>query len=257
MFNEEKASYSTVNTARSALSTFLWNDDGLTIGKFSSVRRFMKGIYELRPPTPKYDFVWDVNIVLDYLVLFHPVQELPLCQLTFKLVMLLALVSAQRAQSLHLLNLENLIIKDNMVYCIIPGIIKQSSSRRKNPLIILKPFADQPALCVVNTLKEYLNRTKPLRKDAKKLFISFQKPYAAVSKETISRWLKMVLQEAGVDVDIFTAHSTRAASVSAAKRNGVAIEEILRTAGWANNSVFASFYDKPIQVDGFGNKLMA
>ena len=55
-----------------------------------------------------------------------------------------------------------------------------------------------------------------------------------------------VSAKAGIDVEIFKAHSTRAASCSRAKNDGIPIENILRTAGWANNSTFEKFYDKII-----------
>ena len=95
-------------------------------------------------------------------------------------------------------------------------------------------------------LKEYIRRTESIRKNEKQLFISFHKPYAAVARSTISRWLKDVLYEAGIDVGTFKAHSTRAASCSRAKKDGVPIEDILRNAGWANDSTFKKFYNKAI-----------
>ena len=253
LFNDEEASYSSVNTARSALSSFLWNESGLTIGKFNSVRRFMKGVYELRPPMPRYSFVWDVNIVLNFLKIFVPVRELPLCQLTFKLVMLLAITSAQRVQSLQLLNVDNIFVNGDIIYCVIDGLLKQSSIKRKNPLIVLKSYEVDPDICVVSSMKEYLRRTQTLRKNEKQLFISYQQPHSGVSKDTISRWIKMVLCEAGVEMDTFSAHSTRSAAASAAKRNGVDVEEILRAAGWASNAMFANFYNKPIQGCAFSD----
>ena len=98
-------------------------------------------------------------------------------------------------------------------------------------------------------MKEYLKRTHKIRKNESQLFISFQKPYHAVSKATISRWLLAVMREAGVDVEEFKAHSTRAACTSAAKRCKVDMDEILRSAGWKNNRTFAKFYDKVIHED--------
>ena len=59
--------YSAINTARSALSSFITSEAGITIGNFPSVKRFMKGVFALRPSLPRYEFIWDVNIVLDYL----------------------------------------------------------------------------------------------------------------------------------------------------------------------------------------------
>ena len=49
---------------------------------------------------PRYAAVWDVNQVLDYLKTLYPVHEISRKSLTLKLTMLLALVTAQRGQSL-------------------------------------------------------------------------------------------------------------------------------------------------------------
>ncbi len=79
-----------------------------------------------------------------------------------------------------------------------------------------------------------------------RLFISYKKPYGAVSKDTISRWISVVMQQAGVDVAQFKPHSTRAASVSAADKLGVPIAEIIKTAGWSNETTFRKYYNKPL-----------
>ena len=72
------------------------------------------------------------------------------------------------------------------------------------------------------------------------------KPHKEVSKATISRWIKCLLSEAGIDTDIFSAHSTRAASSSAAKASHVPINDILKTAGWSSERTFAKHYCVPI-----------
>ena len=38
--------------------------------------------------------------------------------------------------------------------------------------------------------------------------------------------------ETGVNIDLFKAHSTRAASVSEAKQSNIPVEHILKLAGW-------------------------
>ena len=88
--------YSAINTARSALSSFITNEAGTTIGNFPSVKRFMKGVFALRPSLPRYNFIWDANIVLEYLKIFYPYEGMSLFIPTHKLVMLLALATAQR-----------------------------------------------------------------------------------------------------------------------------------------------------------------
>ena len=68
---------------------------------------------------------------------------------------------------------------------------------------------------------EYLERTQEIRK-LLSLFISWVKPHIAVSQDTISRWIKSVLKEAGINLEDFSAHSVRGASAFAAFASGVA-----------------------------------
>lgn len=67
---------------------------------------------------------------------------------------------------------------------------------------------------VVTTLNEYLTRTKFARetRSCSQLLLSYVKPYGLVSRDTISRWIKLVLQSSGINVNIFKPHSTRSAS---------------------------------------------
>ena len=58
-------SYSSINTARSALSSILPSIDGIPVGQHPLVIRFLKGVFESRPAMPRYTAVWDVNQVLD------------------------------------------------------------------------------------------------------------------------------------------------------------------------------------------------
>ena len=238
-------SYSAINSARSALSAILCNDNGVTIGKFNSVKRFMKGVFEQRPPMPRYSTIWDANTVLNYLKVFYPYDDLPLSQLTYKIVMLLALASSQRAQTLHAINVKDVIFYDNLVEIPIFSLLKQTTARNRKFVIRLKSFEQDYSLCVVQILRVYIERTARIR-TGDQLFISYQKPHNVVSKETISRWLKLVLFEAGIDVSHFKAHITRAASVSRAKKDSVNVNEILQAAGWSNSRTFHRFYDKVI-----------
>jgi integrase len=65
-----------------------------------------------------------------------------------------------------------------------------------------------------------------------------------VTTNTIARWLKTVLRNSGVNTDVYSAHSTRAASTSAAAANGCTFDEIMTHVGWSNANTFATFYNK-------------
>ena len=63
---------------------------------------------------------------------------------------------------------------------------------------------------------------------------------------TLSRWLKIVMLESGIDTSYFKAHSTRAAATSNAYNSEMPIDEIISIAGWANARTFQLFYNKVV-----------
>ena len=94
--------------------------------------------------------------------------------------MLLALRTAQIAQTLHKINVNNLIFGNDLV--VIPIVCLLKHSTPKNRKMTLKSYSECPAIYVVKVLKEYIEKTKDLRKNGNQLFISYNRPHAAVSK---------------------------------------------------------------------------
>ena len=106
-------------------------------------------------------------------------------------------------------------------------------------------------------MKAYLDGTSALRGGAQQLFVSYSKPFKSVSRDTISRWVKTVMQKSGIDVNLFKQHSTRAAATSKAYFKSVPLEHILSAAGWSSSDTFAKFYKKPvINTDSFSTVLL-
>ena len=247
---EHGLGYSSLNVARSAIASFVVLKDGASVGCHPMITRFLKGVFTLRPPAPRYNRIWDVKLVFDVLRKWAPAPTLDLKYLTLKLVMLVALVSAQRGQTLHKLRLDHMYCKGSTFFFEISDLIKQSRPGHTGLTVALKAYPADRRLCVFTYLKLYLSRTEQLRRQTggttNQLFISFKKPHAAVSKDTIARWINMVLSHAGVDIGHFKPHSTRAASTSAASRLGVPLPDILRTAGWSNEATFQRYYNKPL-----------
>ena len=163
------------------------------------------------------------------------------------------LLSGQRGQTIHLLNLDGLnIIDDTCIFQHIPTcmfhmtlayslLAKTSKPGSRATVLTFKEYTENHAVCPVLTLKEYLAQTKLLRKDEKQLLISYQKPHKAISRDTILRWVKMGLSAAGIDTAVFTPHSTRAASTSKAKAQSVSMDIIMSLAGWSKATTFQRF----------------
>jgi hypothetical protein len=93
----------------------------------ATIIRFLKGVYNLRPPKPKYAKTWDVSIkVLLFLQKLSPAECISLKELTLKLAMLIALFSACRVQSLHLLSTVNIQKSFKSYTVFFEGLIKQN-----------------------------------------------------------------------------------------------------------------------------------
>lgn len=240
---ESGAQYSTLNSCRSALSLIF----GKNVGSDDRIQRFLKGVFKLRPPLPRYDVTWDTSLVLNTLAGWYPNENLPFDKLTKKLCTLLALVTAHRAQTLSKINIKNIATNSSEIIIKITDLIKTSRPGSSQPTLCLPFFLDKPEICPAKTLTMFLEKTKDLRTSHEYLFISIKKPHKKVTAQTISRWIKSTLANSGIDVTIFSGHSTRHASTSKAFGAGVSLDIIRKTAGWGpNSSVFARFYNRVI-----------
>ena len=126
---EKNLSYSSLNTARSALSTIV-TVDGMPIGSHPLVERFLKGVFNLRPLVPRYKKVWDVSIVLRFLKTLSPVASLSLKNLSLKLVMLL------------------MSTYDSSIVFTFSKPLKQSNPRTQVKPMVLKAHTYDESLCV-------------------------------------------------------------------------------------------------------------
>ena len=179
--------------------------------------------------------------------------------------MLIALLSGQRCQTIHALDISDMqvVSQPNLQYVFqINKLLKTSRPAKHFSHLVLQAYPTDEQLCIFKTIQVYLAKMKPLRGKHTQLLISYQKPHKPVSTDTIARWLKTVLEKAGIDTNIFHAHSTRAASTSAAKTAKLSVNTIMDAAGWTNALTFSKFYDKPVvseshkNSENFGHNLL-
>ena len=218
-------SYSSVNSARSALSSIIKPVCNVPFGKSPLVCKS-------KPTLTNCD----------------------LKTLSHRLAKLLCVTTGQRDQTIKCLNLDYIKISSDKVVLFVPETLKTTRPGHHLPPIELKTFKDSK-LCVIAHLKQYIKMTAPFRNtDTKQLLLSFVQPHKPISTTTLSRWCVTVMKQSGINVNIFGSHSTRSASASKCKISGLLFKEIAKSAGWSNEKTFAQFYDKPIQED-FSNYL--
>ena len=249
--------YSSLNTACAALSSLGVKLENFTAGSHPLIVRFLKGVYNIRPTKARYSEIWDVDKVLNYIRRLSPVKHLSLKDLTLKLVMLLALTNAARIDTVHKLGVHNFKKTRSEFIFEFSSLLKQSRPGFECSNLRVKAYPPDRRLCCYFVMKEYLMRTKMLRRNEKCLLISYVKPHKAVSKDTVARWIKTVMCRAGIDINVFGPHSVRSAVTSKAQERAVPIKDIMQTAGWSRESTFAKFYKKKIiREDAFQNAVL-
>ncbi|XP_071804713.1 uncharacterized protein [Asterias amurensis] len=253
--------YRTINVYRSAISSAHVPVEGAPVGQHSLVSRFFKGIFNIRPPQPKYCTTWDTGKVLRYILSLPRNRELSLRLLTLKTAMLVALVTAGRCSSLIALDLQFMQkTKTAFVFTLVKP-TKCFAASKTAKKVTLTHYPPDSKLCVVKALEVYLQRTKPARGQGKdkltSLFLSFVKPVHAVVSATIARWLRTIMASSGIDVSHYRAHSTRGATTSAAARAEVSTAQILKAADWSSESTFTRFYRRDVTTSEFQTAVLA
>ena len=237
------------------------NIDGTPIGQHPLVKQLFKGVYNSRPPQPRYSSTWDVNLVLDYITSLGENKDLPLKQLSSKLLMLMSLVSASRISELHALDLRFRYHKQNGVLFKLASLTKKHQTGAAPKEYFFASFPEDDKLCVVQCLKQYEKVTQQFRKVSLDkpalLFLSHIKPHNSVTAQRMAHWIKDLLKEAGVDTEVFKAHSVRGASTSAALKKGVHLSDILDMADWSRESTFKRFYCRSSQEDTFASRVLS
>ena len=83
----------------------------------------MKGVFNKRPPKPRYSGTWEVSLVTGLFEKWPVNSNLDLKRLSRKCAMLLALTSAKRQSDLHALDLAFMQFVPEGVEFRIPGLL--------------------------------------------------------------------------------------------------------------------------------------
>ncbi|KAK6046411.1 site-specific recombinase, phage integrase family [Cooperia oncophora] len=254
---ESGASFSSISTHKSAIIVYLSAINGEFCREdMILVNRCMKGFFRQRPPRPRYADIWDVSAVLKYLRSLGPNATLNLKQLTHKTVMLLALVAPKRVSELAALSLDSVRLGEGC-WAFSLNFMNKNRGFGKAHTAVVQAYKDDILLCPLATIKDYINRTILYRNQVRTLFMSVNRPHKSVTSTTIARWLREVLKNSGID-DRFKAHSTRAASTTFSKRQGLSSKAIMEAANWApNGTTFEKFYYKGPLEQSFQDSVLS
>ena len=257
---EEGLEHRTVNSIRSAVSMTHCHVEGVPIGQHPLVIRLLKGVYNSRPPRPRYSATWDVDSVIQYLASLEEDNVLSLRTLSQKIALLMSLVEASRTSELQALDLRFRVFKPEGVIFRLPSLTKKRITGAPPKELFFASFPSNPKICPVSCLRSYEKRTVQFRQMdqsvAQPLFISYIKPHKPVTSQRIAHWIKDLLGQAGVDTSVFKAHSVRGAAATAALNKGVTLADILQAADWSSDTTFRRFYYRPTSSTSFGRGIL-
>ena len=118
--------YSAINTARSALSSIVTLGH-VPLGEHPMIKRFLKGIFELRLSLPKYSSIWDVSILLLYLKKLAPLEKLSLKEISLKMTSLLCILTGQRCHTIHKIDISHTQQLPNLIRITIQDTLKTTN----------------------------------------------------------------------------------------------------------------------------------
>lgn len=93
-----------MNIARCALSAVLPRVNNMKIGAQEMVAWMVRGVNNFNPPKPKYNTFWDVNLVFNLFESWGCNANLTLFRISAEVTVLLLLLTAQRGQTIWLID---------------------------------------------------------------------------------------------------------------------------------------------------------
>ena len=192
-------SYSTVNTLRSMLSKTLQHVEGFPIGEHPLVKTLLNGCYNRNPPRPKYDAIWNPDLVIQFAKNSLEDSNLSMKELSEKTATLIALATLMRVSEIADIDFASITFSGSkVIFALINPTKTQRSGPRQSFVIDSSP---EENACPVLALKTFITRSKEWKTDLNRhaLFISLIEPHAPVTPNTVARWIKSYLSKSGVD----------------------------------------------------------
>ncbi len=259
----------TIEGYRTAIGNTLKVVKGLNIGQDVNLSNLMASFYREREEKSS-NVPWNLALVLRKLSQepFEPIMECELKYLTWKTVFLLALATGKRRSELHAMRHDILHTENWQAITILPDpefVAKTQLSNRGGEVLnavtvkALSQFLsagleDDKFMCPVRAVRVYLQRTRDIRGDRRKLFVSYKSGFEKeIHANTISSWLKKTIllcyggvSEEDQKITGVKAHQVRSVAASWAFHENVSMDTIMSACTWKSHNTFSSYYLKDL-----------
>ena len=262
----------TIAGYRTVISTTVAITRGVNHPSFASsvvITHLVNGFKHAAPLRRSLCPKWDITVVLSFLRdKCEPLHSIPIKDLTYKTVFLLAMATARRISGLHAISgLPQDIAFAQHNASVTLAFLPEFRAKNQSVTELSLPFTipglrpllcsddSDIALCPVRCLKAYLARTKGFRHGKRRLLISINPKYNQdIQKGSVSRWLRALIllayQQSAATLPScpIRAHETRAISSSLAVASGAPMRSVLRSGYWKSETTFVNFYLRDVAV---------
>lgn len=98
--------------------------EGNKVGQTILMKQLMTGVFNSRPPIPRYTETWDVDLVLKYIMNLPEDKDLTLKQLTHKVTLLMSFTSASRSSEICKLDTKFMNVEQEQIVFTITELTK-------------------------------------------------------------------------------------------------------------------------------------
>lgn len=268
LHEEKHLASSTIEGYRTAIGQVIKATTGQEIGRSSELSSLLSH-FDRQGQTSKVPIpAWDLALVLQMLTTspFEPLHIASLKFITLKTVFLVALASGRRRSELHALRFDVLRTENWSEISILtnPEFVAKTRLAGLNgagmePLTLQalgrtlsSDLKEDKTLCVVRAVRKYLERTKDIRGDRERLFISFKEGHKGdICANTVSGWIKKTIvlayEKSTPEVQQLyriKAHDVRGMAASWAMVKHASLDSILAACSWKSGTTFTNFYLK-------------
>ena len=217
--------------------------------------------FEISAPRPLFPSPpWDLDKVLQYLSgpPFEPLARASFLDKTKKALFFLAMATAKRVSELQALSFSVSFQGEDLVLYYNP-FFRAKTESAANPLprsVIVPSLSDfagdlpERVQCPVRAIKFLRKAARSASYIPSRLFVSPRNPERAMSKNTISFYLRQLITDSGA---VSTsrpprAHDIRGIATSLNYYSNLSLSNLMQVATWKSNRVFASRYLKEVSA---------
>lgn len=179
--------------------------------------------------------------MLVYLQTLYPVEDIP-GKSSFRNGNSMGIDCRTSHADLSKIKINNIVKNEESIQTFIDEKTKTSDKNMPQPILYLPFFKNHPKLCLASILEAYIHKTKDIPpSDLVYLIFTTKNPFHAATPQTISRWIKLMITQSGINTTLYSSYIIKHSAVSTASLAGANIEVIRNVAGWSEKStVFCS-----------------